>query len=121
MSASAQRMRVWATRAPGQLPAMRQRTGLMAAGGGVLAATLLIAGLDNNAAGQPLAGTCVTSDLAPIPCAEHEAVYQVLTTVQSGKSGCPSGDYFEEGSLCLGYNVAAGDCIQDDPAGPIRV
>jgi hypothetical protein len=90
-----------------------------------MAGTLLVAGLDHDAASQALAGTCVNGDIEPASCADAEAVYQVLTTVQSGKAGCPDGDYFEErtgeGMLCLGYNVAAGDCVQDDPAGPTLV
>ena len=57
-----------------------------------------------------------------------DAVYQVLTTAPGTShdgSACPRGDYFEHaggpGTLCLGWNVAAGDCVEDDPDGPLLV
>ncbi len=120
--------RVWAAGGPGHLTGMRvprQWSGFLAVGGVLIAGTLLVAGLDRDAASQSLAGTCTDGDVQPTSCADPGAVYQVLTTVASGKAGCPDGDYFEErtgaGTLCLGYNVAAGDCVQDDPHGPTLI
>ncbi len=104
---------------------LSKRDGFLAAGGVLLAGTLLIAGLDQNAASQVRAGTCVDGQAQPVSCGDASAVYEVLTTVPAGGTGCPDGDYFEKRSgadlLCLGYNVTAGDCVQDDPAGPMLV
>lgn len=87
--------------------------------------TLLVAGLDQDAASQVRAGTCVDKDARPAACYDAGAVYQVLTTVPSDVAGCPDGDYVEKQTgadlLCLGYNVAAGDCVQDNPDGPMLV
>jgi hypothetical protein len=105
-----------------------QRTGFLAVGGVLLAATTLVAGLGQGASGRPLAGDCVDRDAQPARCTDAAGVYQVLTTVRgTANSGaaCPRGDYLEKsgglGTLCLGYNVAAGDCIEDDPEGPLFV
>jgi len=105
-----------------------QRTGFLAVGGSLAAATIVVAGLDQGASSQPLAGTCTDRDAHPAACADAAAVYQVLKTVQGhaeGRTSCPKGDYMEKaggpGTLCLGYNVAAGDCVQDDPEGPSLV
>lgn len=103
----------------------RQRTGLLAVGGFLVAGTLLVGGMDQDASSQVLAGTCVDKDARPAACADAIAVYQVLTTAEGENATCPAGDYVDHvdggGLLCLGYNVAAGDCVQDDPEGPQRV
>lgn len=102
-----------------------QRSGFLAVGGVLVAGTLLMAGLDDEAASSMRAGMCVDADIEPAACADPAAVYQVLTTADSGSAGCPDGDYFAEraggGLLCLGHNAAAGDCVQDDPEGPTLV
>lgn len=105
-----------------------QRTGFLAVGGALLATTTLVAGLGQDASGRPLAGTCVDRDARPTRCTAAAAVYQVLTTVRGTANtgtACPRGDYLEKdgglGTLCLGYNVAAGDCVEDDPEGPLFV
>ena len=104
---------------------LKQRNGFMALGGVLVAGTLMVAGLDQEAESSVRPGACVDGDLRPAACADQRAVYQVLTTVDSGKAGCPDGDYFEGRSgtdrLCLGFNVAAGDCVQDNPTGPVLV
>lgn len=101
------------------------RNGFLAVGGVLMAGTLLVAGLDQDAASQVRAGACVDKEARPTACGDAAAVYQVLTTVDDARLGCPPGDYVEKrsggGLLCLGYNVAAGDCVQDDPAGPMLV
>lgn len=102
-----------------------RRTGLLAAAGVLTAATVLVGGVQQGASGQPTAGSCVDRDARPAPCSAPAAVYQVLTVARSASadgSACPRGDYFEHpggpGTLCLGWNAAAGDCIEDDPEGP---
>lgn len=104
----------------------RDRSGYLAIGGSLVAASLLVVGFQQNAVGQPLAGTCTDRDARPVACADPAAVYQVLTSVaEKSESACPRGDYVAkpgaDGTLCLGYNVAAGDCVQDDPEGPSLV
>ena len=112
----------------GQLKIMRalpQRHGFLAVGGVLTAGMLLVAGLDQDAVSQVRAGACVDKEARPTACTDPGAVYQVLTATDGDRSGCPDGDYVEKrsgaGLLCLGYNVAAGDCVQDDPAGPMLV
>lgn len=112
----------------GQLKIMRvlpQRHGFLAVGGVLVAGMLLVAGLGQDAASQVRAGACVDKQARSAACTDPAAVYQVLTTGVGGQGGCPDGDYVEKrsgaGLLCLGYNVAAGDCIQDDPTGPVLV
>lgn len=117
-----------AARGTGHLNVMRvlpQRNGFLAAGGLLMAGTLLVAGLDQQAASQVHVGACVDKEARAAACSDADAVYQVLTTVDGDQAGCPDGDYVEKSSgadlLCLGYNVAAGDCVQDDPTGPVLV
>ena len=102
-----------------------QRNGFLAAGGVLMAGALLVAGLDQDAASQVRAGACVDKEGRSAACNDAAAVYKVLTTVEDEQSGCPDGDYVEKTTgaslLCLGYNVAAGDCVQDDPSGPLLV
>jgi hypothetical protein len=117
-----------AARSTGHLKTMRvlpQRNGFLAAGAVLTAGALLVAGLDEDAASQARAGACVDKEAQPAACTDAAGVYQVLTTVDGDRSGCPDGDYVEKrsdaGLLCLGYNAAAGDCVQDDPTGPMLV
>lgn len=112
----------------GQLQIMSllsKRSGFMAGAGALMVGTLVVAGLDQNAASQVEAGACVDRDARPTACGDVGAVYRVLTTAPGGSAGCPDGDYVEKrsgaGLLCLGYNVAAGDCVQDNPDGPVLV
>ena len=103
-----------------------QRRSFQAFGGVLTAAALLVVGSGQHGAGAARAGSCTDKDATSTPCADPAAVYQVLTTVPDRAAACPHGDYFAHAgsagtTLCLGYNVAAGDCIQDDPAGPARV
>lgn len=62
------------------------------------------------------------ADFARAPCSDARAVHQVLTHVAGRDAPCPVGDYIShaEGSrtLCLGYNVTAGDCFADSPTQP---
>ncbi len=101
------------------------RSGSLTVGGALMAGTLLVVGLEQEAASSVRAGACVDGDLRAASCTDERAVYEVLTTVDDARSACPQGDYFERRSgadlLCLGFNVAAGDCVQDDPAGPVLV
>lgn len=101
-----------------------QRRGYLAVGGSLMATTLFLVGTGSY--GAVGAGHCADKDAAPVGCSEPGAVYQVLATVPSDRGGCPQGDYVEHRgasgrTLCLGYNVAAGDCVQDDPSGPALV
>jgi hypothetical protein len=105
-----------------------QRSTLLAVGGVVIASTVLVAGLDQDASSRPLAGTCTDADAQPAACTDPAAIYQVLTTVpRTSPDGdaCPRGDYIAHpggpGTLCLGFNAKAGDCIEDDPEGPAFV
>jgi hypothetical protein len=102
-----------------------QRRSFQAFGGVLTAAALLVVGSGPHGAGAARAGGCTDKDATATSCADPAAVYQVLTTVPGRDAACPHGDYFAHagsaGTLCLGYNVAAADCIQDDPAGPARV
>lgn len=115
---------------------MRVSAGRLLAVAGAGAVAVVAVGLGSNVASNaastappaPAAsvGSCVDGDKQSAPCEDPAAVYQVLATARSAM-GCPTGDYFftdirgAEGGLCLGYNVAAGDCVQDDPESPRRV
>ncbi len=127
-----------ATPAFGQGSPMRVSAGRLLAVAGAGAVAVVAVGLGSNVASNaastaPAAsvGSCVDGDKQSAPCDDPAAVYEVLATAKSA-TGCPTGDYFfadaargsdsgsEEG-LCLGYNVAVGDCVQDDPESPRRV
>lgn len=62
------------------------------------------------------------ADLDRAPCADRSAIFQVLTQTAGERRACPPGDYiaYAKGrdTLCLGYNVAAGDCFEESGSDP---